>query len=41
MDLVDKYFKMVINIKENIKKTSLMEKENTNGAMETFIQALL
>jgi hypothetical protein len=40
MDMVDRYFKTVISIKENIKETSLMVKENTNGQMETFTQEL-
>lgn len=33
-----KYFQMEINISENIKKEKLMDKENTFGAMETFMK---
>jgi hypothetical protein len=41
MDMADKFFKMEINTKVNTKKTSLMEKESTNGVMEIFILELL
>ncbi len=41
MDMADKFFKMEINTKVNIKKTSLMEKESTSGVMAIFILELL